>query len=125
MSTNNEYNVIDISGKDSSPTNNIYYCSWCRRKLFYREQDKETGKHIWLCTFCNIEYIPDNQLVKKENRFEVPDGSDPNVDRSPPIVMMDDVNKELSSTTYKQQKLTAAYEALRKTGFKFTSYEER
>ena len=124
MSNNNEYNVIDISGKSSSP-NDTYYCNWCRRKLFYREQDKETGKHIWLCTFCNIEYIPDNQLVKKANRFEVPDGSDPNVDKSPPIVMMDDVNKELSSTSYKQQKLPAAYEALKKSGFKFTSYEER
>jgi CRISPR/Cas system-associated protein Cas10 (large subunit of type III CRISPR-Cas system) len=124
MSSNNDYNVIDISGKSSSP-NNIYYCSWCRRKLFYREQDKETGKHIWLCTFCNIEYIPDNQLVKKANRFEVPDGSDPNVNKSPPIVMMDDVNKDISSTLYKQQKLTAAYEALRKQGYTFTNYEER
>jgi hypothetical protein len=117
MAYNNDYNVIDISGKSSSP-NDIYYCSWCRRKLFYREQDKETGKHIWLCSFCNIEYIPDNQLVKKANRFEIPDGSDPNVDRSPPIVMMDDVNKE-------QQKLSPSFEALKKQGFKFINYEER
>jgi hypothetical protein len=51
--------------------------------------------------------------------------SDPTVDKSPPIVMMDDVNKELSSTSYKQQKLPAAYEALKKSGFTFTSYEER
>ena len=123
---NNEYDIIDISGKSSSaPTNNTYYCSWCRRKLFYREQDKETGKHIWLCTFCNIEYIPDNQLVKKANRFEVPDGSDPSQDRVPPIAMIDDPNKELSSTSYKQQKLPAAYEALRKQGFHWTNYEER
>jgi hypothetical protein len=123
MAYNNEYNIIDISGKNTSP-NDIYYCSWCRRKLFYREQDSQTGKHIWLCTFCNIEYIPDNQLVKKANRFEVPDGSDPNVDKSPPIVMMDDVNKDVSSTLYKNQKLTAAYEALRKQGYTFTNYEE-
>jgi hypothetical protein len=44
---------------------------------------------------------------------------------SSPIVMMDESNKELSSTLYKQQKLTAAYEALKKSGFNFTSYEER
>jgi CRISPR/Cas system-associated protein Cas10 (large subunit of type III CRISPR-Cas system) len=122
---NNDYNVIDISGKDSSPTNNTYYCSWCRRKLFYREQDKETGKHVWLCTFCNTEYIPDNQLVKKANRFEVPDGSDPNQDRVPPIAMIDNPNKELSSTSYKQIKLSPSFEALKRQGFKFTSYEER
>ena len=47
------------------------------------------------------------------------------MDKSPPIVMMDDVNKELSSTSYKNQKLTAAYDALRKQGFKFINYEER
>ena len=64
--------------------------------------------------------------MKKANRFEVPDGSDPNQSRvKPPIAMIDDVNKNVSSTTYKQQKLTAAYEALRKQGFRWTSYEER
>jgi hypothetical protein len=63
--------------------------------------------------------------VKKANRFEVPDGSDPTVDKSPPIVMMDDVNKEVFSTTYKQQKLSPSFEALKKRGFKFINYEER
>jgi CRISPR/Cas system-associated protein Cas10 (large subunit of type III CRISPR-Cas system) len=117
MAYNNEYNVIDISGMDSSPKK--YYCNHCRRSLFLR--DKDTQEYI--CSFCSIIYYPNNELVKKANRFEVPDGSDPNVDKSPPIVMMDDVN--VSSTLYKQQKLTAAYEALRKQGFAFTSYEER
>ena len=116
---NNEYNVIDISGKDSSPKK--YYCNHCRRSLFLR--DKDTQEYI--CTFCTIIYYPNNQLVKKANRFEVPDGSDPNQSRVPPIAMIDDVNKNVSSTTYKQQKLTAAYEALKKSGFHFTSYEER
>ena len=117
MSNNNDYNVIDISGKDSSPKK--YSCNYCRRHLYLR--DKETQEYI--CTFCNIIYYPNNQLVKKANRFEVPDGSDPNQDRVPPIVMMDDVKE--SSTLYKNQKLTAAYEALRKQGFNFTNYEER
>jgi hypothetical protein len=116
---NNGYNVIDISGKDSSPKK--YFCNHCRRSLFLR--DKDTQEYI--CTFCNIIYYPNNQLVKKANRFEVPEGSDPTVDRSPPIAMIDDVNKELSSTLYKQQKLTAAYEALRKQGFHWTNYEVR
>ena len=56
-------------------------------------------------------YYPNNELVKKANRFEVPDGSDPNQNRVPPIAMIDDVNKNVSAT-YKQQRLTAAYEAL-------------
>jgi CRISPR/Cas system-associated protein Cas10 (large subunit of type III CRISPR-Cas system) len=119
MSNNNEYNIIDISGKNSSPKK--YYCNHCRRSLFLRDKDTQE----YLCSFCNIIYYPNNQLVKKANRFEVPDGSDPNVDKSPPIVMMDNVNKDVSSTLYKKQKLTAAYEALKKAGYTFTSYEER
>jgi CRISPR/Cas system-associated protein Cas10 (large subunit of type III CRISPR-Cas system) len=115
MTYDNQYNIIDISGKDSSSPKK-YYCNHCRRSLFLRDKDTQE----FICTFCNILYYPNNQLVKKANRFEVPDGSDPNVDKSPPIVMMDEPNKELSSTLYKQQKLAAAHQ-----GFKFTTYEER
>lgn len=119
MSYNNEYNVIDISGKDSSERKK-YFCYYCRRSLFLRDKDTQE----FICTFCNIIYYPNNQLVKKANRFEVPDGSDPNENRVPPIAIIDDV-KDVSSTLYKQQKLTAAYEALKKQGFHWTSYEER
>jgi CRISPR/Cas system-associated protein Cas10 (large subunit of type III CRISPR-Cas system) len=119
MTYDNQYNVIDISGKDSSPKK--YFCNHCKRSLFLRDKDTQE----YLCSFCNIVYYPNNQLVKKANRFEVPEGSDPNVDKSPPIVMVDEPNSDLSATLYKQQKLTRAYEALRKTGFTFTSYEER
>jgi hypothetical protein len=42
-----------------------------------------------------------------------------------PIAVIDDVNKELSSTTYKQQKLSPSFEMLKKAGFKFLSYDER
>jgi hypothetical protein len=116
---NNDYNIIDISGKDSSPKK--YFCIYCHRSLFLKDKDTQE----YLCSFCNIVYYPNNQLVKKAKRFEVPDGSDPNQDRVPPIAMMDDPNKNVSSTMYKQQKLPAAYEALSRHGFKFTNYEER
>jgi hypothetical protein len=119
MSYNNEYNVIDISGKDSSPKK--YFCNHCKRSLFLRDKDTQE----YLCCFCNTVYYPNNELVKKANKFEIPSGSDPNMDRSPPIVMMDDVNKDVSSTSYKQQKLPAAYEALRKQGYTFIDYQER
>jgi len=82
MAYNNDYNVIDISGRDSSPKK--YYCNHCRRSLFLR--DKDTQEYI--CSFCTIIYYPNNQLVKKANRFEVPDGSDPNQNRVPPIAMI-------------------------------------
>ena len=82
------------------------------------------------CTKCTITYWPNQQPVKKSNRFETPGpdtDSHGNVvgDKTIPIAMIDDVQRELSSTTYKQQKLPAAYEALRKSGFTWTNYEER
>jgi hypothetical protein len=119
MSNNNEYNVVDISKDSSSPKK--YFCNYCNRSLFLRDKDTQE----YLCTNCTITYYPNNQLVKKANRLEVPDGSDPNQDRVPPIAMIDDVNKEVSSTSYKQQKLSPSFEALKKQGFKFINYEKR
>jgi hypothetical protein len=121
---------IAINLQEPASPNTKYFCNWCNRKLFYREQDKETGKHIWLCTACSIEFIPDNQLTKRKSVLKTPG---PNVDfygnvtggDSISIAMMDDPNKKVSSTLYKQQKLTAAYEALQKKGFHFKTYEER
>jgi CRISPR/Cas system-associated protein Cas10 (large subunit of type III CRISPR-Cas system) len=94
MAYNNDYNVVDISW-NSIPESRKYYCNHCRRSLFLRDKDTQE----YLCSFCNIVYYPNNQLVKKANRFEVPEGSDPNQNRVPPIAMIDDPNKELSSTT--------------------------
>ena len=84
----------------------------------------------YLCTKCNINYWPKQTPVKKADRFDLPrpaTDSFGNVigDSRPTITTLDDPNNELSSTTYKRQKLTAAYEGLSKHGYKFTSYEER
>ena len=46
-------------------------------------------------------------------------------DTTIPIAMIDDPNKELSSTSYKHQKLSPSFEALKRQGFKFINYEER
>jgi DNA-directed RNA polymerase subunit RPC12/RpoP len=130
---NNDYYAA-ISIKDSSKPTDVYFCSWCSRKLFFKEQDEETGKLIWWCSFCSHEIIPDNQLTKQKSTLKTPG---PDVDNSGnvignddnnntiPIAVIDDPNKELSSTTFKNVKLPAAYEALRRQGFRWTSFEER
>jgi ribosomal protein S27AE len=100
MSNNNDYNVIDISKDSFQPKK--YFCNNCHRSLFLTDKDTQE----YLCTFCAITYYPNNQLVKKGNKFEIPSGSDPTVDKSPPIAMIDEPNKEVSSTLNKQQKLT-------------------
>jgi hypothetical protein len=39
--------------------------------------------------------------------------------------MIDEPNRELSTTSYQSQKLSPSFAALERKGFKFTSYEER
>ena len=84
----------------------------------------------YVCTKCTIEYWPNQQPVKKQSRFDLPGpptDSHGNIigNNDIPIAVIDDVNKEVSSTTYKQQKLSPSFEMLKKAGFKITSYEER
>jgi ribosomal protein L37AE/L43A len=67
---NRYYEAINI--KDSSKPNDVYFCNYCYRKLFYKEQDEETGKHIWWCTRCLYEFIPDNQLTKQKSTLKTP-----------------------------------------------------
>jgi len=117
--------VIDIR---NSVSENKYFCSYCNTRLTpYTQEDMKGG---YICTKCTIEYWPNQQPVKKSSKFDLP-GPDTdehgNVigDNDIPIAVIDDPNKVLSSTTYKKQKLPAAYEALRRHGFHWTSYEER
>jgi hypothetical protein len=117
--------VIDI--KNSSVAEK-YFCSYCSTRLTPFTEEDKLGGH--LCTICTIEYWPKQQPVKKSSKFDLPGpptDSHDNVigDNDILIAVIDDPNKEVSSTTYKQQKLPAAYEALKKSGFNFTSYEER
>ena len=42
-----------------------------------------------------------------------------------PIAVKDDVNKDVSSTSYKRQKLSPLFKSLEAQGFEITSYEER
>jgi hypothetical protein len=89
---NTDYNVPNISKDSFRPK---YFCNNCSRSLFLKDRDT----HEYICTFCNIIYYPNNQLVKKANRFETPGpatDSQGNVigDNTIPIVMIDEPNKD-------------------------------
>jgi hypothetical protein len=104
----------------------LYYCSHCNSRLIPFTQEDRKG--IYFCVKCQIEYFPKLQPVKKANRFETPgpatnEHGDILGDIDIPMVAMD--NPEPSSTSYKQKKLAAAYEALGRYGFKWLTYEER
>jgi hypothetical protein len=117
--------VIDIS--NNSPTEATkYYCSHCNSSLIPLVQEEMKGCYI--CTKCVIEYWPNQQPVKKADKFDLPGpatDSHGNIlgDIDIPMVVMD--SPEPSSTNFKQKKLTAAYEALSRYGFKFITYEEK
>jgi hypothetical protein len=102
-----------------------FYCSHCNARLLRLTQEDKKG--AYLCIKCQIEYWPKQQPVKKADKFDLTGPSTDehgNVlgDIDIPMVAMD--NPEPSSTNFKQKKLTTAYEALSRHGFKFLTYEE-
>ena len=120
--------IIDLSKARSKGNSNKYFCSYCNTRLTpLTREDMIGGYH---CTKCTITYWPNQQPVKKSNRFETPGpdtDSNGNVvgDKTIPIAVLEDIRHEVHSTTYKQVKLPAAYEALRRAGFNWVTYEER
>jgi hypothetical protein len=124
-SKDNNSVVIDI--KNSSIAEK-YFCSYCNTRLTPYTQEDMIGGYV--CTKCTITYWPKQQPVKKQSKFDLPGpptDSHGNVigDNDIPIAVIDDPNKELSSTTFRKQKLPASYEALRRHGFRWVSFEER
>ena len=120
--------ILNINIKDLASPAQKYFCSYCNTRLTPLTQEDMVGAYV--CTKCTIEYWPTRQSVKKSSKFDLPGPpTDPhgNVigDNDIPIAVLDDVNKDIPSTLYKQQKLPAAYAALEKAGFKFKRYEER
>jgi hypothetical protein len=119
---------VIINPKDSASKAEKYFCSYCNTRLTpYTQEDMKGG---YVCTKCTIEYWPKQQPVKKQSKFDLPgpetdDHGNVIGDNNIPIAMIDDPNKQLSSTTYKKQKLSPLFRMLEKQGFKITSYEER
>jgi hypothetical protein len=119
--------ILDLSRSTNNNTKK-YYCSHCNTRLVARTEEDMKGGYT--CTKCIITYWPNQQPVKKSNRFETPGpNTDPHGhiigDKTIPVAVLEDIRNEVHSTSYKQQKLPAAYEALRKQGFKWITYDER
>jgi hypothetical protein len=121
--------ILNIKGIQTASTDkHKHFCSYCNTCLTPLTQEDMIGAYV--CTKCNIQYWPTLQQVKKSSKFDLPGpptDSHGNVigDNDIPIAVIVDPNKDLSETTYKQQKLPPSFEMLKKQGFKITSYEER
>jgi hypothetical protein len=119
----NHFVTIDIKNSASSIVK--YFCSSCNTRLTPLTREDMIGGYV--CTKCTIEYWPKQQPVKKSSKFDLPGpptDSHGNVigDNDIPIAVIDDVNKDVSSTSYKRQKLSPLFKSLESQGFKFTSY---
>jgi hypothetical protein len=120
--------IIDLSRARNKGSSHRYYCSYCNTRLTPLTQEDMIGGYH--CTKCTITYWPNQQPVKKSNRFETPGpdtDSHGNIigDKTIPIAVLEDIRTEVHSTSYKQQKLPSAYEALKKAGFRWLTYEEK
>ena len=117
--------VLDIS--NNSPTEATkYYCSHCNTRLVpFAQEDKLGG---YLCVKCVIEYWPNQQPVKKADKFDLPgpatnEHGDVLGDIDIPMVAMD--NPGPGPTNFNQSKLPEAYQALGRHGFKWLTFDER
>jgi hypothetical protein len=119
---------VILNIKDSASPSQKYFCSFCNTRLTPLTQEDRIGAYVY--TICIIEYWPTLQSVKKSSKFDLPGPPTDeygNVigDNTIPIAVIDDVNKDVSTTSYKRQKLSPLFKALEAQGFKITSYEER
>jgi hypothetical protein len=124
----NHFVVIDLKNSASSSTAEKYFCSYCNTRLSPLTQEDMKGAYV--CNKCTIQYWPNQRPVKKSSKFDLPGpptDSHGNVigDNDIPIAVIDDVNKDVSTTSYKRQKLSPLFKSLEAQGFKITSYEER
>jgi hypothetical protein len=122
-----DYNVVSFlspeqrnSSNDSSSTV-THLCSYCNTYLHYDRTDERTGKKIFVCTKCQIEYIPDNQHVRRASTLDAPEGPNKELLTATP-----NDSPKASSTRYvdKQQNLSPLFRALEQRGFTFRHYEE-
>ena len=124
----NDKDSVILNIKNSASPAEKYFCSYCNTRLTPLTREDMIGAYV--CTRCTIEYWPRLHPVKKSSKFDLPGpptDSHGNVigDNDIPIAMIDDVNKDVSSTSFNKLKLPAAYEALKKSGFRWTSFDER
>jgi hypothetical protein len=118
-----DFNTTSTLSNDDGDDNVTYLCSYCNTKLHYQSTDGPTGKRIFYCLKCGIEYIPANQLMKKASRFETPQGAGREMLTAAP-----DRDTEPFPTRYtdkqRQKNLSPLFQGLKNRGFTIRHYEE-
>jgi hypothetical protein len=121
-----DFNTTSTLSNDDNDDNVTYLCSYCNTRLRYQSTDGPTGKKIFCCCHCGIDYIPANQLMKKASRFETPSGS--GSDGRELLAADPQEDLRASPTRYVERErpgnLSPLFQALKNRGYKWTHYEE-
>jgi hypothetical protein len=103
-----DFVILKIKDSASGSKAEKYFCSYCNTRLTPLTQEDMIGGYV--CTKCTIEYWPTLQQVKKSSKFDLPG---PPTDSHGNVIGVNDIP------------IAVIDDALKKSGFNFTSYEER
>jgi hypothetical protein len=113
-SLNNKDKVIISSEyyEDDGPS---YICSICNRTL-NRLSDAGGNNQTYYCRFCNVEFDPESENVRRESKLSVPDRNiEPAVATTPGIPDI---------SIRKEPEIKGGLKALQQKGLKITNYKE-
>jgi hypothetical protein len=113
-SLNNKDKVI-ISSEYYEDDRPSYICSICNRTL-NRLSDAGGNNQTYYCRFCNVEFDPESENVRRESKLSVPDRNiEPAVATTPGIPDI---------SIRKEPEIKGGLKALQQKGLKITDYKE-
>jgi hypothetical protein len=113
-SLNNKDKVI-ISSEYYEDDRPSYICSICNRTL-NRLSDAGGNNQTYYCRFCNVEFDPESENVRRESKLSVPDRNiEPAVATTPGIPDI---------SIRKEPEIKGGLKALQQKGLKITNYKE-
>ena len=113
-SLNNKDKVI-ISSEYYEDDRLSYICSICNR-ILNRLSDAGGNNQTYYCRFCNVEFDPESENVRRESKLSVPDRNiEPAVATTPGIPDI---------SIRKEPEIKGGLKALQQKGLKITNYKE-
>jgi hypothetical protein len=112
---NNDDKIIISSEYYENVRPSSYICSICNRTLS-RLSDAGGNNQTYYCRFCNVEFDPESENVRRESKLSVPDRNiEPAVATTPGIPDI---------SIRKEPEIKGGLKALQQKGLKITDYKE-
>jgi hypothetical protein len=112
---NNDDKIIISSEYYENVRPSSYICSICNRTLS-RLSDAGGNNQTYYCRFCNVEFDPESENVRRESKLSVPNRNiEPAVATTPGIPDI---------SIRKEPEIKGGLKALQQKGLKITDYKE-